>query len=398
MITVIHVITRLELGGAQENTLSTCQGLAARGLDVELWFGPGGILDADARALPGVRARPFPTLVRELHPVADTRGFLALQRAFRDALAAHVAAGRPRESFIVHTHSSKAGILGRLAARSAGVERVVHGIHGFGFHEGQDPVRHALFLGAERRAGRVTDAFVSVSRASLAEARAKGIVAADQRAVVVRSGFDLDAFRREAAEGPRLRAALVRELGLEPDAELVVSIANLKPQKDPLTLLRAAALLRARRPKVHVLFAGDGELRGEVEAERARLGLERSFHLLGWRRDVAALLGAADVVALSSIFEGLPRSAVQAVVARRPCVATRVDGTPEIIADGRNGYLVEPRDPARMADALERALVHRPVDPDDVARVAAWDERVMVAAQAELYDELVRAPAPLKAR
>ncbi len=169
----------------------------------------------------------------------------------------------------------------------------------------------------------------------------------------------------------------------------MVSIANLKPQKDPLTLLRAAALLRARRPHVHGLFAGDGELRAEVEAERARLGLERCFHLLGWRRDVAALLGAADVVALSSIFEGLPRSAVQAVVARRTCVATRVDGTPEIIRDGRNGYLVEPRDPARMADALERALIHRPIDPDDEALVEAWDERVMVDAQAALYDELV---------
>jgi glycosyltransferase involved in cell wall biosynthesis len=267
--TVVHLITKLELGGAQENTLHTAAHLDRARFDVGLWSGPGGMLDAEAAAVPALDLRTFPSLRREVHPVADGRAFFDLVRALRGERHAHAVRGGAPRAFILHTHSSKAGILGRAAGRAAGVPIVVHSIHGFGFHDGQDPRAYALFLNAERAAAHATDAFISVSYANLAEARAKGVVLPSQPAVVVRSGFDIDRFYADSLRGPALRA----ELGLAADDEVLVAVANLKPQKDPLTLIRALPAVLRERPRVVLLYAGDGELRPEVEAEVARLGL-----------------------------------------------------------------------------------------------------------------------------
>jgi glycosyltransferase involved in cell wall biosynthesis len=388
LISVVHIITQLELGGAQENTLTTCAGLDQSRFRVLLVHGPDGLLDHDAKSsLSEERIRVVPSLVREPSPRRDAEALAALTRILRLERARHEAAGDSPGALIVHTHSSKAGILGRLAARAAGIRHVVHSIHGFGFHEGQPRLRHAAFLNAERAAARLTECFISVSRANLAEAWARHILEPRHKTALIRSGFDLTAFRAEAAHGPELRA----ELGFGPEDELIVSIANLKPQKDPLTLVEAMRILAARRPRAVLLYAGDGELRGPVEAAVRAAGLDRRFVLLGWRRDVASLIGAGDVIALSSIFEGLPRAAVQALAAHRPVVATRVDGTSEVVRDGRNGFLVEPRDPEAFARALEQALDERPVDPTDDERIRDWDAAVMVRQQEALYQELVEA-------
>lgn len=384
--TVIHLITKLELGGAQENTLHTAAHLDRTRFHVGLWSGPGGLLDAEAAAVPALDRRTLDSLRREVHPAHDARALYELVHLLRAERRAHAARGGTPEAFILHTHSSKAGILGRAAGRAAGVPVIVHSIHGFGFHDGQDPRAYALFLNAERAAAHATDAFISVSYANLAEARAKGVILPSQPAIVVRSGFDLERFYAESLRGPELRA----ELGLAPEDEVLVAIANLKPQKDPLTLVRALPMVLRERPRVVLLYAGDGELRPEVEAEIERLGLGARVRLLGWRRDVPALIGAADLVVLSSIFEGLPRSAVQAVVARRPFVGTRVDGTSEIIRSGKNGWLVEPRDPAALARGIVRGLETRPVDPEDVVRVRAWSATQMVDEQERFYEALMQ--------
>ncbi len=154
-------------------------------------------------------------------------------------------------------------------------------------------------------------------------------------------------------------------------------------------MIDAFARVARWRPNAMLLFAGDGPLRPEVEQAIIRHEVADQVRLLGWRRDVPDLLAACDLVALSSIFEGLPRSAVQAVVARRPFVGTSVDGTPEIIRDGRNGYLVGPRDPAALADAIDRALTHRPLDAADEARILAWDAGRMVRDQEKAYEALM---------
>jgi glycosyltransferase involved in cell wall biosynthesis len=386
MITVVHVITQLELGGAQENTLHTCRALDRQRFGVALLFGPGGLLDDEAYAIPEARVESIAELVRPLAPKADALAVAALTRRLRSLLNEHRARGFAPERFVVHTHSSKAGILARWAARAAGVPKIVHTIHGFGFHEGQAPLAHRLFLEAERAAGRLTDAFIGVSRANLAEAQSRGIIRRGQRACLIRSGMNLDAIRSASGQRSPTRA----RLGLEDADEVVLTIANFKPQKDPLTMIAAMRELVALRPRAKLLFAGDGELRPSVEAAIDRAGLSSHVVLLGWRRDIPALLAASDVVALSSVFEGLPRSAVQALAARRPFVGTRVDGTAEVIRQGRNGFLVEPRSPAALARALARSLIERPVDPRDEVRLADWEAGTMVRAQEALYEELVR--------
>lgn len=386
MITVVHVITKLELGGAQENTLYTCRHLDRRRFRVALMYGPGGLLDEDAHRLEDCEVVEVPELVRYVSPLRDAACLEHLCSEMRRLVAEHGRLGHDPRHIIVHTHSSKAGIVGRLAARRAGVPKVVHSIHGFGFHEGQSRLKYQVFLNAERMAARVTDAFIGVSAANLAEARAKGIIGPRHRVELIRSGMPLAPYR----DADDRRRAAREKLELRPEDEAILCIANFKPQKDPLTMVEAMAILQKQRPRAVLLFAGDGGLRPDVEAAVRRNGLDGVVRLLGWRRDVPDLLAAADVVALSSIFEGLPRSAVQAVASRRTFVGTRVDGTPEIIRDGKNGFLVEPRNPEALARALARALLRRPIDPADAQRIVEWDADRMVREQERLYADLVR--------
>ncbi|NJK88006.1 MAG: glycosyltransferase family 4 protein [Myxococcales bacterium] len=307
MFTVVHVITRLELGGAQENTLASCEGLVERGHRVVLLFGPGGLLDEHA-ARTGAQLIPVNALGRAIFPLEDLRACSDMTATLQRLFEEHRRAGHDAEDFIVHTHSSKAGILGRLAAARARASSIVHSIHGFGFHRDQPEVLKRTLIASELLASRVTRGFVSVSRANLAEARARGIVRPHHHTRVIRSGMDLCAFRREAGRKDENRRSL-----RAPPGPLFVSIANLKPQKDPLTLVDAMRRVVDIEPQASLWYAGDGPMRREVEERIRALGLAKHFHLLGWRRDVPELISAADVIVLSSSFEGLPRSAVQAV-------------------------------------------------------------------------------------
>ncbi len=378
MTTVVHVITRLELGGAQQNTVATCRGLAAAGRRVALLYGPGGLLDAEAQASPGVELIPVRGLGRRISPAADAQAVFEVANAFR-----RLRATDPERSLIVHTHSSKAGIVGRAAARLLRIDSVVHSIHGFGFHAGQPAAVQRAFVEAERVASRVTRAFISVSRANLAEAQARGIVTPRHHFRVIRSGMKLEPFFRVTDQRGSCRSKLA--LGSDP---LIVCVANFKPQKDPLTMLQALKALAETHPGARLLYAGDGPLRSAVEAFIAEQGLTERVRLLGWRTDVPDLIGAADVVALSSLFEGLPRTAVQAVAAQRPFVGTRVDGTAEVIRTDREGYLVEPGDPEALARALRRALDRRPHHPEPRHYLKQWSEATLVREQDELYREL----------
>jgi glycosyltransferase involved in cell wall biosynthesis len=377
-VPVVHVITLLELGGAQQNTLATLARLDRARFAPQLACGAGGLLDGEARAL-GVPVHFLPDLVRPVRPLRDLRARAALVR-----LLAPLAAAGP---VIVHTHSSKAGLLGRQAAARARAGPVVHSVHGFG-HDALPPGLRAAGLWAERRAARLTDAFLSVSRANIEEGRRLRLFG-DRPVHLVRSGIDLRDFERARA----LRDAARRALGLAPDAPVVGLVACLKPQKAPLDFVAAAAAVARARPDARFFIAGDGELREQVEAAVAAAGLRDRLALLGWRRDVPALLGALDVLVLTSLWEGLPRVCPQAMAAGRPIVATAVDGIPEAVVDGRNGFLVPPGRPARAAEAILRLLG----DPGLAARmgaagraaVAEFSEDGMVAEQERIYTALL---------
>lgn len=381
--TVVHVITQLELGGAQEITLFTCRRLDRRRFRVHLVAGPGGLLDEEARAVPELTVHWIRPLVREIRPARDVRALAAIRRVIAEIRR------RFPEPVIVHTHSSKAGILGRWAAWSAGADFRVHSIHGFSFHERQPrPLRH-FYQTLEQWTAPITDAFCPVSAANLGAAASLGLLRGGKPAVLTPSGIAVADYDPAPGEAEAVR----RELGLGATTPVVGMIACMKPQKAPLDFVRVAARVRAQRPDAHFFIAGDGVLRPAVEAAIAEAGLGASFHLVGWRRDVRRLLGAADVVVLTSLFEGLPRVVLQAMAARRPVVASRVDGVPEAVEDGRSGFLVAPGDVAGFADRIERLLA----DPGLAcamgqagrARVAAFDERSMLRDLEALYETLL---------
>jgi len=382
-VPVVHVITQLELGGAQQATLETVARLDRTRFAPQLVCGPGGLLDDEARALPDVPLHFVQELARPLRPLRDLAAVRRVQ-----ALLAPLAEDGP---VIVHTHSSKAGVVGRRAAELARAKPVVHSIHGFGHAAIGNPAVRRLALSIERRMARCTDAFVGVSRANIEEGRALGLLG-EAPAHLIRSGIDIEDFARADA----LRDAARAELELPSDAPVVGMLACLKPQKAPADFVEIAARVAATLPEARFVLAGDGDLRSEVEQRIARHGLGDRFALLGWRRDVPALLGALDVLVLSSRWEGLPRVCPQAMAAGRPIVATRVDGIPEAVIDGRNGFLVEPGDldgaAARVLELLQ--------DPALAARFAASGREAvdefgvgrMLEATERLYTELLAQP------
>ena len=384
--TVVHVITLLELGGAQEITLFTCGALDRFRFDVHLVTGPGGMLDAEARAIPDVTVHFVDDLVREIRPATDARAFKSLVGLLRAARR------DPSQPLLVHTHSSKAGILGRLAAKAAGANACVHSIHGFAFHDRQRAVARLTYQGLERLVAPLTDAFTGDSTANLEVAERLGLLRGGKPALFLPPGIDPREYRPVEGEAARVRA----ELGIPSGAPLVGTLACLKPQKAPLDYVRVAARVLERIPDGHFFLAGDGELRQDVEAEVAKLGIAPRFHLLGWRRDVRALLAAADVMALTSLHEGLPRAILQSMAAGKPVVASRVDGVPEAIGEGKNGFLVEPTDLAGYADRISALLADparaRAMGAEGARRADAFDWRTGHAALETLYDRLLRRP------
>lgn len=376
-IKVLHIITMLELGGAQEITLHQLAHLDRQRYEPVLVAGPGGILDRAARELPGVRVHFVPRLVRPVRPWKDLGALFDLRRVLRDE--------KPE---LVHTHSSKAGILGRWAARLAGVPVVVHSIHGFGFNDHQSwPVRQAFVL-AERAAGRVTTGFTADAGDNFRKGEERNVLHGKPRQVI-RCAIRPERF----APDPQAVAGVRRELGI-PDGRLVVGMVGcLKPQKAPVDFVRAAALVLEKCPDTAFFIAGDGVLRPEVEAAVRRHGLEERFRLLGWRDDVPLLLQLCDIVALSSLWEGLPRVFPQAMACGRPIVANRVDGAPEAVEDGVSGFLVDPGRPellaARIVQLLEDDRLRERMGREALARVEPFTVTRMMTDLEAFYETLL---------
>lgn len=334
---VCHIITRLVLGGAQENTIASVLGLRARpGFEIELvsgpTTGPEGSLEPVVAAIPGLLTLS-PHLLRAVHPWHDAL-------ALRD-LTRHLRRRRPH---LVHTHSGKAGLLGRLAARRAGVPLIVHTIHGPSFGPFQGPLANAAFTAAERIAGRCTTHFVSVADAMTRQYLAAGIGEPSQYTRVF-SGFDLQPFL-QARNDPALRA----RLGLAPDDLVVGKVGRLTEHKGHDDLLDVAPELIRRCPNLKFLLVGDGPWRARLEARARELGVADRVVFAGLVPvgDMGRLMGVMDLLVHLSYREGLPRALPQALAAGRPVVAYDCDGAGEVCLEGRTGFLVRPGDRATL--------------------------------------------------
>lgn len=342
MDTVCHVITKLELGGAQEVAMQVVAGLDRSRFKPVLIAGPGGLLTEEARALEGVDLCIVRSLLREIRPLKDLCALWELACLFRRL--------RPK---IVHTHSSKAGILGRLAAWIAGVPCILHTIHGYGVTPSQPRwLRRALIV-LEWAVGRITTHWIAVSHVDRRQGLEWGLFSTSQVSVV-RPGIDPAPFaaRIDSAERDRLRATL----GIGRDHLLIGTVSCLKPQKSPEDYIRVAAHVCQRLPMAKCVLIGDGGLRPQMEALLQAQGLQERVILLGWRRDVVTLLKAFDVFVLTSRWEGLPCVLLEARASRIPIVATRVGGAAEAIAEPAQGTLHQPGDVQAMADQICHVL------------------------------------------
>jgi glycosyltransferase involved in cell wall biosynthesis len=339
---VTHVITRLIVGGAQENTVSSVLGLKDKtGLKVDLISGlsegPEGSLEKRFADQPGT-LRILPELVRPVRPWKDWQALNRLEELFRQE--------RPD---IVHTHSGKAGVVGRLAAANAGVPVIVHTIHGPSFGAFQGWVPNAIFRYAERRAAKVTTHFVTVADAMKHQYLAAGIGRPDQYTRVF-SGFTLEPFLR-AANDPHLRA----KFGIDPDDIVVGKIARLVSLKGHEDLFRVAPDLVRECPRIKFLLVGDGDWREQFGRQVREMGLEKHFVFAGLvpPEAVARLVGIMDMVVHLSVREGLARALPQALAAARPIIAYDCDGANEICQDNQTGFLIQR---GNLADLQERVL------------------------------------------
>lgn len=374
---VVHLVTRLDLGGAQQNTLHTVRHLDRSKFEPVLVCGPGGILDEEVKNDPGLRVIFVESLRRDISPFFDLLAFLELAKI--------LLAEKPG---ILHTHSSKAGILGRLAAALAGVPIVVHTYHGFGFHDRQPVFVKKLYVFLERFCARLTDVLIFVSRANITYAAEHGLVR-PQDATLIRSGVKL-----AGLPAPVDAAKLKMSAGVGMHKLLVVSVGNLKPQKNAGDFVEAAARVIAEVPKARFVFLGDGPQRRALEARVFSLGLEGKVIFLGWRRDAAEWLASADVFVLTSLWEGLPRALVEALKSGLPAVCYATDGVTDLITDGVNGFLVEPGDHGALAARVTSLLKDEPRRRALGAAAAAsigpeFDIDGMVRSQEALYERLL---------
>jgi glycosyltransferase involved in cell wall biosynthesis len=380
-VSVVHIITKLELGGAQQNTLYTIAHLNRDRFRPYLITNPEGILVPEALTLKGVKTFFIPELIREINPLKDLRALFKIKGILHEIKMG----GLP---MIVHTHSSKAGILGRWGASVVGVDAIIHTIHGFGFHDMQSiPMRRFLIL-LEKVTARITDRFIAVSQANIKKGVDSGIFS-KRKTTLIRSGIELEKFYGIRVKHQKKK----KELGIEPGLPLVTMIGCLKPQKAPLDYVEVAHQVLQER-EARFILVGDGELREKVEKKAVQLGLGERFRLLGWRRDIPAILAATDIFCLTSLWEGLPRVLPQAMALAIPIVATRVDGTPEAVINNVNGFVVKPRDTRAMAERIIYLLDH-PREANNMGKqgkkmMGEFDIRRMVREQEDLYLWLLR--------
>jgi glycosyltransferase involved in cell wall biosynthesis len=368
-IRVLHIITRMIVGGAQENTLLSVEGLdQLPGMEVTLVSGidrgPEG--DLLARARRTTRLIVVPELCRNISPLADLKALRKLYRLIRE--------GRYH---IVHTHSSKAGVLGRIAARLAGTPLVVHTLHSLVFHDYQPWVVNRAWWATKKLCARLTDQFISVSEIIRQKAIQAGVARPEQSSTIY-SGMELDWFLNADVDPLAVR----RELGIAEDAPVVGKVARLSPLKGHDQLLDAAPAILARHPETRFLLVGDGPLRDHLRERARRMGILDHLIFAGLihRERIPAMLMAMDVLVHTSLREGLARVLPQALAMGKPCVAFEIDGAPEVVIPDETGYLVRPGDSCGLANAVARLLA----DPDLRARMGtAGRDRVDPAFRAE---------------
>ena len=383
MIRVLHVITRLVRGGADENTVHTVYGLDPTKYRIDLAYGA----DSEAghmisKETANVRHFEIPELQRRINTISDLR---ALWRLYRIILR--------NRYHIVHTHTAKAGLLGRIAAFCARTPVIIHSLHGTTFGPFVPFPLRELFVLMERLSAAMTDCIVSVGE-DLKERYLSRKIGHSSKYTVIRSGMHLASFAESGEMSESEKAALRESLGLDADALVIGNISRIEPRKGHEYFVKSALSILEQRPSAKFLIVGDGESRPVIDKLVKHLGLSESVFFTGFRRDVARIISIIDIVALTSLWEGLPRVLVQACAVGKPVVCFDVEGASEVIREGENGFIVPARDVDTFASRMVWLLDHRVA----AARMGIagkkmvneeWNVSTMIARFEELYAQLL---------
>ncbi len=359
MTKILHIITRLDMGGSAQNTLHTCMELSGK-YEIILVHGlshESGMSDLEKKIVKdgvekakknGVKVIALPSIVRSIRPIKDFKALLALMwLIFKE------------KPDIVHTHSSKAGILGRVAAKISFVPNIIHTPHGHVFYGYFGPFTSNIFLWVEKILSRFTDHMVALTDGEMDD-YIKLSVCSPEKLLKIHSGVDVKQFMN--SNGNRVEKR--RSLGLDQNGNVLGFVGWLLPIKGPEYLLKAMEDIWQKYPETALVFVGKGDLAMDLRAQALQVSANGRIKFLGWREDIDEIMSIFDMLVLPSLNEGMGRVLVEAMAAGKPVVASNVGGIPDLVRDGENGYLVPPADEKALADRIKKLL-------DDPGR--AWE-------------------------
>lgn len=338
-VNLLYVITKLELGGAQKQLLSLIGELDREAYNIFLFTAKEGLLIKEALSLGKLTLKKSRFLERRINPLKDILALIEIYNFIKK-----------NKIQIVHTHSSKAGILGRLAAKLAKTKVIIHTVHGWSFHGYQPGIVNYFYLLLERICASFTHRIIVVSKWDKDRGLKEKVGKKDQY-VLIRYSVNFNEFN-----GKEKRNESRKSLGLG-DTDLAVGmIACFKPQKSVLDFIKLADAVKKNFPGVKFILVGDGVLRNRVCSLITKLHLEGQVILTGWSNNIPLILSCLDIFVLTSLWEGLPIAVLEAMAAQVALVATDTGGIREVVVDGKTGYLVKPRDLGSMQNKVEELL------------------------------------------
>lgn len=349
---VLHIVTHIVGGGAEKNTIDTVKGLHKMGYDVSIMSGPcvdRGFLSSMMLS-PMVRMIIIPELVRKIHPLKD---YLAYRRIFKML--------KEEKYGIVHTHMAKAGVLGRLAAKKAGVPLIVYGLHGMLFPDTENIVKRWAFRNIERCCGKITDVFVPVGD-DLKQKYISAGIGEPQNYHVINTGMDIEKFQTASMNSIMKKRQLKKEMGLNETDLIVGMVTRFDKNKGIEYFINVAVQVLSVTSGVKFVLIGGGRYLERLKQQVQRLGLSEWVIFTGYRSDVADLISVFDIAVLTSLREGVSQFLVQAALMAKPIVTFDVDGAREIVKDGENGYIVAMKDVNLLSERIARLV------DDDVLR------------------------------
>lgn len=352
-ITVMHVITRFDKGGSAQNTYLSVLGLkrnhfhtvlvSGRTLESEMKAEEIGAVNKDIQILQSenIEFIQCPSLVREINIVKDIKALYEIVKIIKKC-----------KPSIIHTHTSKAGLLGRLAAKLCRVPIILHTPHGHVFFGYFGPIQSKLFIFLEKWASLITDKIVTLTDREKRDHLVYKI-AKERKFVVIFSGVDLRKFKEISL---LRKLELKQKLGIPEHSHIVGTVGRLVPIKGHKYFIEAAQYILLKHPHTYFLIVGDGNLGEELETEAQKLGIKNNFLFLGWREDIDVIISLFDIFVLSSLNEGMGRVLIEAMTLAKPIVASDVGSIPDLVIHNKNGLLVLPKKSKELADSIQILL------------------------------------------